>query len=274
MQALFAWINEELGADEPALPRFSTRSDPDDAADVARGMLGLSVPEQLELRSASAAWHVWRTAVEQTGVYVVIFSIGQESCRGFSIWHDRAPLIAINSSWIPEARSFTLLHEFAHLLTRTNSACLEVASRPTPQSDVVERWCERFAAFVLIPDAELKGVVESDLGLQTVQDLDAVSRVARRFKTSRRAAALRLIEAGYADWRLYRSIPPVSERPTRGGGGAARTRAEVQADRYGARALRHIADAVRRDVITAGDAYDYLELPGISGGSGDSAEAF
>jgi Zn-dependent peptidase ImmA (M78 family) len=274
LQALFAWINEELGTQQPAVPRFSTSARPEHAAGVVRSTLGLSIASQLEIASASAAWRAWRQAVEQTGVYVVVFSIGPDSCRGFSIWHERAPLIAINSSWIPEARTFTLLHEFGHLLTRTSSACLEVAGRPAPQSDAVERWCERVAALVLIPDDELQTFVERDLVGQNVKDLDAAGRVARRFKTSRRAAALRLIETGYADWGLYRSIPPVSERPM-DGGGAARTRMQIRADRYGTRALRDIANAVRRDVITAGDAFDYLDLPSPSPGESlEVPEAF
>lgn len=262
LQALFAWISWELGTEPPRLQRFSTTSNPEQVAEVARNALGVEIDNQVAVPSNSAAWHMWREAVERIGVYVIVFSMGPESCRGFSIWNERAPLIAINSSWTAEARSFTLLHEFAHLLTRTNSACLEIGARPTSQGDVVERWCERVAALVLIPDLALESFVATSFGKQPVEDLGAVTRVARQFKTSRRAAALRLIEAGYADWSLYRSIPAISERP-RHGGGAARTRSEMRADRYGSRALRDIVTAVRRDVITASDAFDYVGLPAI-----------
>lgn len=275
LQSFFAWIRDELGTHPPSLQRFSTTSNPEHAAVVARSALGLSVDDQLALPSASTAWHAWRDAVERIGVYVMVFPMGLESCRGFSIWNERAPLIAINSSWAVEARIFTLLHEFAHLLTRTNSACLESAVRPPSQSDEVERWCERVAALILIPDGALKGFVATDLGERPLQDLGTVSRVARQFKTSRRAAALRLIEAGYADWSLYRSIPAISERPRKGGGGAARTRSQLRVDRYGAQALRDVAIAVRREVIAASDAFDYVNFTAIPAvGSFESRERF
>jgi Zn-dependent peptidase ImmA (M78 family)/transcriptional regulator with XRE-family HTH domain len=261
LQTFFEWINEELRVEPPRLKRFSTTSDPEDAALFARNTLGLSIDEQLGFSSTSAAWHAWRDAVERAGVYVVVFPMGLESCRGFSIWNERAPLIAINSSWSQEARTFTLLHEFAHLLSRTNSACLEVPARSASQGDAVERWCEKVAALVLIPDAALKDFIATDVGEPPAKDLGTVSRVARQFKTSRRAAALRLIEAGYADWSLYRSIPTVSEHPRRGGGGAGRTRLQMRVDQYGSRAVRDIATAVQREVITTGDAFDYLALP-------------
>jgi Zn-dependent peptidase ImmA (M78 family) len=271
LQSLLAWINEQLGEEPPRLWRFSTTSDPERASAVARKALGIDVEKQVTLRSSSAAWHLWRDAVERIGVYVVVFPMGIRSCRGFSIWNEHAPLIAINSSWRAEARSFTLLHEFAHLLSRTNSACLEVGSRSTSLDDVVERWCERVAALVLIPDSALRSFVEGTFGEQPAQDLGMVSQVARQFKTSRRAAALRLIEAGYADWTLYRSIPAVSEQPKKGGG-VARTRSEVRVDRYGSRALRAIVMAVRREVITASDAFDYVGLPTIPTVGSESRE--
>jgi Zn-dependent peptidase ImmA (M78 family)/transcriptional regulator with XRE-family HTH domain len=274
LQTLFAWINEELRTDAPKLQRFSIWSNPEHAAGVARTSLRFSIDNQVGLPSASAAWHAWREAVEGTGVYVIVVPIGLASCRGFSLWNERAPLIAINSSWNAEARSFTLIHEFAHLLTRTNSACLEVGARPTSQSDEVERWCERVAALVLIPDSALKDFVATHLAEQPANDLGAVSRVARQFKTSRRAAALRLIEAGYADWALYRSIPAVSERPRRGGGGAGRTVLQMRADRYGSLALRDVARAVRREIISTGDAFDYLGLPPIPAAGSVESGAF
>lgn len=274
LQGLLAWISEELNASPPRLPRFATTSDPAKVARVARNALGLAIDTQVDLSSASAAWHAWRSAVERVGVYVIVFSIGLESCRGFSIWNERAPLIAINSSWSAEARIFTLLHELAHLLTRTNSACLEVGARSASPSDAVERWCERFAALVLIPDEALQSYVERQLGGEPVPDLDTVSRVAREFKTSRRAAALRLIEAEYAGWDLYRSIPPILERPRPGGGGAGRTRAQLRSDRYGSRALGDINNAIRRDVITTGDALDYLEAPALPSGAHGSPDSY
>lgn len=257
LQSFLAWISAEMSSDPVQLRQFSTATDPERAASTAREQLTLRVESQLALRSSSAAWSAWRSAIEQLGVYVVVFPIGLESCRGFSMWHERAPLIAINSSWSAEARSFTLLHEFAHLLTRTNSACLEVGVRPERQTDSIERWCERTAARILIPDDALEAFVlnESD---RADSDLDTVSRLAREFKISRRAAALRLIEAGHANWGLYRAIPAIAERPVRGGGGAGRTRTQIQVDRYGARAIRDITRAVRRDVVTSGDVLDYL----------------
>src|SRR3954447_3556788 len=94
-----------------------------------------------------------------SGVVVFLFQLGADNCRGFSLWHDRAPVIAINTTWNDEARTFTLFHEVGHLVTRTNSACTSApASAVTGAWDPAERWCERFAAAALVPEVALRGL--------------------------------------------------------------------------------------------------------------------
>lgn len=273
LQSLLGWIGEELALDAAPLKRFSISSKPETVSESIRESLGLPLEQQLSFGSASAAWHGWRGTIERFGIFVLVFPMGLDSCRGFSIWDDYAPIVAVNSSWTAEARIFTLLHELAHLVSRTNSACLEVGNSVAVQGDEVEKWCEKVAALMLIPEQALRDFVTSGVDDRSFNDLDAVSRVARKFRTSRRAAALRLIEAGYANWSLYRSIPVVTEQPKAGGGGAGRTRTQISADRYGFRALGTIAAAVRRDVLTPGDAIDYLQVP-ATGEKSESRELF
>jgi len=193
---------------------------------------------------------------------VFSWSMGIDSCRGFSIWDNYAPVIAINGSWTAEAREFTLAHELGHLLTRTNSACLETAFRRTGRAtDEVERWCESFAAALLLPGDATSEWVKAHVSSGEVVGLDAVTRVARHFRVSFRAAAIRLIELGHAKWSLYKSIPATSDRPRGGGGGAGRTRTQIRLEQYGARTVDIFSAAVGRDVLARSDVVDYLDVP-------------
>src|SRR5207344_1041034 len=89
---------------------------------------------------------------ESKGILAFQFPMGSDSCRGFSLWDETAPAVAVNTAWNPAARSFTLLHELGHLVTRTSSACLEGwGRRRENEGDQHERWCESFAASVLAP---------------------------------------------------------------------------------------------------------------------------
>jgi len=261
-------MGRELTEALPAVPHASTSDDPTVIAQAVRERLALSVKEQVSWSSGSAALHAWRDALENSGVSVLMLSIGENSCRGFSLWDERVPLIAVNTSWNAEARIFTLFHEYGHLLTRTNSACLEGPFRRTVnQLDSVERWCERFAAAVLLPSDHLTSYVARLAGPdgRWTPTLESTGRIARHFKVSLRATTLRLIELELASWGLYGSLPAqIDRKPETGGGGTGRTRAVVRSDQYGGRTIGLFTDAVKRDLIGAGDVLDYLNIPPAS----------
>jgi Zn-dependent peptidase ImmA (M78 family)/DNA-binding XRE family transcriptional regulator len=271
LQRILSWMGRELTEAIPAVPHASTSDDPTIIAQRVRARLALTVKDQVSWSSGSAALHAWRDALEDSGVSVLMLSIGENSCRGFSLWDERVPVIAINTSWNAEARIFTLFHEYGHLLTRTNSACLEgTVRRAATQSDSVERWCERFAAAVLLPSEDLRKYAErlAGPGGKWAPTLESAGRIARHFKVSLRAATLRLVELEMANWGLYSSLPPqVDRKQDLGGGAAGRTRSVVRSDQYGRRTIGLFADAVKRDLIGAGDVLDYLDIPPASLGA-------
>ena len=235
------------------MPQVSIGANAASIANAWRERLGVAIEAQLAWRSASVAFDAWRSAVEALGITAVQFPMGSKACRGFSLWDDSAPLIAVNTAWTDEARSFTLFHEFGHLLTRTDSACAS-APATVDAGDSTERWCEAFAAAVLIPASALVSV-------RRVDTLAPLSALARRFKTSLRATALRLIELEKASWSLYDLIPPVADSKKGGGGGTGRNRREIREDEFGRRTTEMFVSAVKRDIMSESQALDYLDIP-------------
>ena len=86
-------------------------------------LLQVSNEEQFKWSSNSQALKEWRSQFEENGILVFLMSIGAKGARGFSIWDETTPLIAVNTHWNPAARIYTLFHELGHLLTRTSSIC-------------------------------------------------------------------------------------------------------------------------------------------------------
>lgn len=263
LQQVVSWLTRELGISAPDVPLYSTKDDDEEVARAIRARLNIPLETQFTWSSAAEALRSWRQEVERLGVLVLMLPMGEESCRGFSVWDDAAPLIAINTAWLPEARVFTLFHELAHLATRTNSACVEDAAlRSAAGGDRVERWCERVAAAIAVPSEGLSKVLSelSKNSSRATADLSTAGRIASRFRVSRRAAALRLIECNKASWGLYKSIPPRADQQRSGGGGPGRTRAQIRRQRYGERTMALFRDALRQDVIGAADVVDYLDV--------------
>lgn len=255
LQEAQVWLVRELERESTTLPARAPSTDPEEAAESLRPRLSIDASNQFRWKSASEAFDAWRRALETLHITVVMFPMGAKSCRGFSLWNDVSPLIAVNTAWRDEARIYTLFHELGHLVTRTNSACSEAPATPEAR-DPIERWCEEFAAAVLMPRGSIHVAGR-------VSNLATLSQLARRYKVSLRAMAIRLIGLGHASWNLYRKIPPTSDAKSRGGGGTGRNRREIREDEIGARGTELFVAAVQRDIISESQALDYLDIPAV-----------
>ena len=198
LQRLLSWLRAQTGTSVPDLPKPRADESSESVATKTRAALGVDAETQADWPGASEAFAEWRRLVQAHGVFVFLFRMGKDSIRGFSLWGEHAPLIAINTWWRVEARTFTLMHEYGHLLTRTSSACVEdgVRRKRRDEGDPIERWCERFAAAVLIPKADLFAFLATRpfWNGKSVTDLDHAGEIAEHFKVSLRASVLRLIE--------------------------------------------------------------------------------
>ena len=258
-QGIIGWLSEELNEAPPNLPQYLLSDSSEAAGSSIRGQLNIEFTQQARWTTASQAFDHWRDAIEGLGVTVFVYTLGQDSCNGFSLWHERAPVIAVSSAWREEARIFTLFHELGHLLLRGNSACLERTGQP---KDPVERWCEGFSASVLLPARAVDQILGEIGSTGRIRDLNVARAVAKKARISLRAATIRLIEVGVADWDLYGEIPPVTDKkPEGGGGGGGRNRLAIKEDEFGRRATRVFVDAVRHEVLSRSQAVAYLDIP-------------
>lgn len=262
IQETLSWIAGEVSVEPPKTPAGSISDDAAAVAAETRRVLGVSTTAQMTWASSAIAFDNWRTAIESTGHIVLLFSIGKGSCRGFSSSDPRVPLIAVNTAWNEEARIFTLFHEFGHLITRTSSACVE-SIRTSDETDPTERWCERFAAEVLMPKPDVEAALRQQGWVQgrEIRSLDVPAALARRFKVSLRAAVIRLITVDAARWDLYDQIPVVADKKPEAGGGTGRSRSEIREDQFGDRVASLLVEAVDKDVIGRSQAVDFLDIP-------------
>jgi hypothetical protein len=124
-QEVLSWLASELQAGRAKTRLASLNDNPASVASTARNVLQVSTAEQKRWATPAVAFDEWRAALERTGHLVFLFSLGEDSCRGLSLWDDFAPIVAVNTAWSESARIFTLFDEIAHLITRTSSPCVE-----------------------------------------------------------------------------------------------------------------------------------------------------
>ncbi len=99
-----------------------------------------------------------REAAERVGVFVILkgnlgshhTALDTTAFRGLALTDPLAPLIAINDNDARTAWSFTLVHEFVHLLLGRN------ACSPNVGNSKVERFCDDVASRFLLPEAPIR----------------------------------------------------------------------------------------------------------------------
>jgi Zn-dependent peptidase ImmA (M78 family)/transcriptional regulator with XRE-family HTH domain len=225
-----------------------------ETAALVRDRLGVSVDDQAAQPTQEAALRMWLRALERAGVAVFQMSrVRSDECRGFSVYHDVAPIIVLNGGEPPAARIFTLMHELCHLLLRDGGVCTVWNDQQT------ERRCNRFAAGLLMPDPAVRNVA---FGEDAGHD---VERVARRFQVSRDAAAIRLRELGLVtqdDVDVVRAetidriaLAKAKQKATDGGPPHYRTHLRNLGDRY----VTSVLDAYQDGRIDFADVTSFLE---------------
>ncbi|HEX9819247.1 MAG TPA: ImmA/IrrE family metallo-endopeptidase, partial [Methylomirabilota bacterium] len=213
------------------------------------------------------AWRQWRQAVESAGVLVGQFpKVPLTQVRGVSLLHGPLPAIGINSKETsPGARSFTLIHELAHIaLARGNEE--QVALREGRDEAAwrqVEGFGEEVASAVLIPEEALSGFLSRMAVPRDGWDIPLVRRLASTFRVTPLAMATRLRASGALSWDSYRQWREDWDRhvaaikPRAGGFASPVDKALSRGGRPFAQLVLEALDANR---ITSVDASHYLGL--------------
>jgi Zn-dependent peptidase ImmA (M78 family)/transcriptional regulator with XRE-family HTH domain len=103
-------------------------------------------------------FNFWRSKLEEAGILVFqAQKIDRGEMRGFSINERPLPVIVLNIKDSPAARTFTMVHELAHLMLREGGLCdlTEDRQNRPPEMLRTEQFCNMVAGATLVPSAEL-----------------------------------------------------------------------------------------------------------------------
>lgn len=141
--------------------------------------------------SADEVYRRLRAAVEGMNILVFQYPLDTAGVRGLSLASPAPCAILVNSREIAPARSFTLLHEYGHVLLGRGGVCDEHGMlRQSSDKRRVETWCNRFAASLLMPEAPFAAEM-SRLEARLDDPFRIAEELAGKFKTSRFAAMSR-----------------------------------------------------------------------------------
>ncbi|MBS1714924.1 MAG: ImmA/IrrE family metallo-endopeptidase [Armatimonadetes bacterium] len=271
MQLLLACLVEELNLSQPKdVPRIRVEDDPESAGGLLRSFLGLSVEQQLSVGEPAALYREWRDAIFSRGVVPIQFGVEREQALGFALWHDFAPLVAVNTRQAAEAKTFTLLHELAHIALRmpgVSDAAIPFRQVSDGSRSEIEAFCNRVAAATLLPaDSDALKATMSALTQTAKLDLASFRLQARRYGVSKYALAYRLsslnpdlgsgVQAAVSQWFAIDNAKKPAPTVKKGGPPPAL----ITLGRRGRGFSKAVLSAVRESRLSVDDARDLLDL--------------
>ena len=177
-------------------PGISIQVSPEKIAKAERKKLGFESNDVLLSKQAKKStrdfYNVLRESIESLNIFVFQASIPITQVRGLTLSGQLPRIILISSKDSVEAKIFSLLHEYGHVLLRKDGLCIpETTFQKSDQiSQDIETWCNKFAASALMPKTEFLGEylkLEKDMRLEMV-----IARLSRKFNSSKVATAIRI----------------------------------------------------------------------------------
>ncbi len=177
-----------------------------------RATLGLRLEDYRAAGNPDDAFRLLRTHAEQAGIFVLVLGnlgshhtdLGVQVFRGFALADDLAPFVVVNPKDSAAARSFTLLHELAHLWVG------EPGISGGDPMDPVEVFCNRVASGFLLRDEELgafRGPVTKGLDAWA----EAVTAFAGRLNVSSSMVVYRLYRHDRIDRETWQGLQRLFE---------------------------------------------------------------
>ena len=182
--------------------------------------------------------------------------------RGF-VFVDESPfVIVVNTKDIIEARLFSLMHEFAHILL--GESAIDLPDVQSTSRDVIETWCNKFSASFLLPNEIAKS--EFELSKSTLTETATLKKLSNRYKVSKAMLLLKMINLDYIKKKDYDKIlqrykpenEVKKEKGKKSGGGIPSDKKRLS--EVGNKFVSLVANNYDRENITYSDALNYLSI--------------
>lgn len=237
---------------------------PSEVAKRIRKSLGMSFTKQKSARDSRIAFNMWRDLISNLGCLVLQSTkIDLNEMRGYSVFFNYKPLLVVNRKDAYAARTFTLLHELAHILLRSSGLCdLHSNTNMSPHEQKLEVFCNKVASQTLVPDEYLLSYPAiRTTGPEEWND-QIISPISRDFGVSREVILRKLLDHNlttqsfYEENReRYRQDAVAARKKSKGG---FVTPSVDTVSSKGKQFVSLVFDALNSSLITSSDASDYL----------------
>lgn len=203
-------VDEKMSLNPKINSKVTIKDDFEKIAKIEREHLGFDSVKGLLSKDAKGGiqnrYNKLREIIESLNIFVFQTNMPIEEIRGFTLSEELPRIIVLNSADSYQARIFSLMHEYAHVLLNEYGICLPEYAKETPNTNQryrIEMWCNKFAASILAPRDRF---VEEFSTIEAKHDepQKIIDLLSRKFRTSKLVTAYRILE-------LFSKLPSVGE---------------------------------------------------------------
>jgi Zn-dependent peptidase ImmA (M78 family) len=223
----------------------------------------LLLPERMEKKDRNL-FNYFRSVLENTGVLVFqAANIPTSVMRGLSVFNEIFPVIVVNRKDTVNARIFTLMHELAHLVTKTAGICDDNGLSELSQHRT-ELKCNHIAAEILVPEEQIKSEPAYKNLLDRWDDM-AVRQIANSFSVSREVILGRMLLFRNISFDFYRhkmnqyKSEYINLTPNKNKTGGYVPPATDKETQLGKVYIETVLTAYNQEIITPRDAVQYFD---------------
>ena len=167
-----------------------------------RKILNLDIEKQRRFRDAYKMLGHLRDVLEDRNILVFQFSMPIEDARGFALADETPNIIVINSKDSIEARLFTLMHEFAHIIL--GETVIDLPEESLVVRSNIEAWCNAFSSAFLLPKEVSIDLFNKNKNFLT--GTDTLNALSRKYKVSKAVLLVKMVNLNYISRQEFDSV--------------------------------------------------------------------
>ena len=257
-------ISKELGGNlnqsiEPKISSFNLSENPEGIAKVYRSKFQITEEVQKNWKSPYEAFNTLRELIENLNILVFQLPMPMEDARGFALTDDIPSVIVVNSKDKIEARIFTLIHEFGHILLDESGIDMpDEYSLFISTTDKIEKWCNDFASAFLLPTPVAIRLFEQYRDSLTKRD--TLHKLSADYKVSKGMLLYNMKKLNYITKTQYeQKLDETRRTPIKKSKGGLPPYKKCISQK-GRKTISLVTTNLRKGFITTPDALDYLSI--------------
>ena len=247
------------------IKKLQFTNNPETTAEEFREKFKLTDEKQIKFKDTYKLFNYLRDILEDMNIMVFQVSMPVEDARGFTLADDSPAVIVVNTKDKIEARLFSMMHEFAHILLGETAIDLPELSITTGNN--IEKWCDEFASSFLLPEEIAKKIFEED-GRENLTATKTLNKTSRRYKVSKALLLFRMHKSDYISKTEYKEtldrykpkeVPVKEKKEEKKTGGGIPSDKKCLSE-MGTKFVSLVANNFDGNFITYSDALNYLSI--------------